>query len=159
MKRLIIMRHATTPDGSPDHTRPLSAHGQAEALSVARQLAALAWIPQKIWCSDATRTTQTCQQLLSVFPALASSTAFERALYNASPQTFLGPLSFPTTAPLHTLLLLGHNPAVTYAAAALSAQPALAMSPAFAALLQRDDDTWTPDAGAWQLVAVLKPAV
>ena len=85
MKRLIIMRHATTPDGSPDHARPLSAHGQAEALSVARQLASLAWVPQKIWCSDATRTTQTCQQLLSVFPALAASTSSGRASYTFTP--------------------------------------------------------------------------
>jgi phosphohistidine phosphatase len=156
MKRLIIMRHAHSPDGPIDHRRPLSDLGLAEASSTAQQLAQRGWSPQKVWASNATRTIQTCERVMDVFPSLLSGCTFDRALYNATAKGLIAPIdALPPT--LHTILLIGHNPSVSRAVSWLVGLNDHHMQPAEAALLQRADDTWTGAAGAWQLVALLKP--
>jgi phosphohistidine phosphatase len=158
MKRLIIMRHASSPDGPIDHRRPLSDVGRAEALSTATQLAARGgWTPQRVWSSNATRTIQTCEGLMDVFPALLSACTFDRALYNTTAKGMLAPLDAMPPG-LQVALLVGHNPSVSRAVSWLSGLNDHQMQPAEAALLQSVvAESWPNAAGSWQLVALLKP--
>lgn len=66
-RRLVLVRHAKTlwdhASEVPDHDRVLSTQGKEEARLVGAELAARAWVPNVVLCSDAVRTVQTLSLL------------------------------------------------------------------------------------------------
>jgi phosphohistidine phosphatase len=120
-RTLVILRHAKAerPAGTADLDRPLTERGHADAAAAGAWLAARGYPPDVVLCSPARRTRQTWH---GVAVALAGSKApevrYERDLYYSGTDQMLGLVrSVPDEA--LTVLLIGHNPAVSLLSAAL----------------------------------------
>ncbi|HEX7339500.1 MAG TPA: histidine phosphatase family protein [Rhodanobacteraceae bacterium] len=121
MRELWLLRHAEAlPAGhGSDLERALNAHGQAQAQAVGRQLSALRLVPDSVLCSPARRTRETAQAVIDALPAPPSIT-FLDGIYDASAGELLA-LATQHGAGEH-VLLVGHNPGLTYLAMALCPQ-------------------------------------
>jgi phosphohistidine phosphatase len=133
-KTLFLMRHAEAEplDAGQDHARKLTKHGEEQASLVGQQLSTLSIKPEVILVSNAMRTTQTVQILISeVWPdgtALPQVT-YMPELYNCSPTDVLSAID---NLPDHVqeALIIGHNPSLTEVAIQLSNNKQLEMSTA-----------------------------
>jgi phosphohistidine phosphatase len=113
MRTLVILRHAkaANPDGVDDPDRPLTSRGHADAAAAGAWIAHRGLLPDLVLCSPARRTRETWHGV-----ALALSTApevrYAEDLYAASATSLLDALGSvgDDTA---TVLLIGHNPAVS----------------------------------------------
>ena len=165
--KLIIMRHAeAVPDsGGVDHERSLSARGFLEARSTPAKLAAMGWVPDWILSSDAVRTRQTAECLITVWGAAkAAAVKYSRHLYLAGVETVadnVEALEAATIAdaPFTVLLILGHNPGLSEAAG-LWCDRALNLSPGAAALMSIEADSWAEAMaflGGWKFEGLITP--
>jgi phosphohistidine phosphatase len=109
-RTLLLLRHATAANApeDADEQRPLTKSGLAEATAVGRELAVFK--PEHVLCSTALRTRQTWQQVSAQLP-VQPKVEFEPRIYAASADT-LRELIWSADEDVHTLLLIGHNPAV-----------------------------------------------
>lgn len=111
---LIVMRHAKSSwenANATDHQRPLNEQGRSAAPRMARWLAAHDWLPDSIVCSNAQRTLETAELLLSTW-GKAIDVAYTQRLYLAPAEAYLAEASrFPDS--VHCGLLVGHNPGVS----------------------------------------------
>ena len=112
MARLILLRHAKSdyPPGVPDHERPLSARGRANAGTIASRI--LEAIPSG-WSfgaavSTAARTQETWAHVEAGLPALAQYWN-DAALYLAEPATIAETAACFTT---DVGIIVGHNPGI-----------------------------------------------
>ncbi len=128
MPRLLLLRHAKSSSDDPgvaDFDRPLAARGRRAAAMVGEHIAKHRLTPDRILCSAARRTRETLAQLL---PNLVGETEIRltRSLYDAS-RGYKDIIAAQGSASA-TLMVIGHNPAMQEAAAALigSGNPALA---------------------------------
>ena len=120
-KRLILTRHAKSSWDdplTPDHDRPLNERGNAAAADLGDWLASRGYVPEKVLCSDATRTRKTWE---GIAPALPSTPILQLkpALYNAGPDVMLAVLRHAT---VDTVMMIGHNPGIAEFAHRLVAQ-------------------------------------
>ncbi len=111
MKRLILTRHAKSAWDdplTPDHDRPLNDRGKAAAADLGQWLASRGYVPDKVLCSDATRTRATYS---GIAPALPATTVLEvkPALYHAGPDVMLAVLQ---NAKADCVMMIGHNPGI-----------------------------------------------
>lgn len=109
---LILLRHAKSGWDDPtlsDHDRPLNPRGRHAAPAIGRWLAAQGHLPDLILCSDAVRTMQTIDLLLTGAGADVPVRHLPQ-LYNASPDTLLRQIHKQTDAA--TLLVCAHNPGI-----------------------------------------------
>jgi len=76
-KSLLLMRHskAASPEGMPDHERPLADRGTREARAAGRWVAERGLMPELVLASDSLRTRQTTELVLQ---ALGSSPSASR---------------------------------------------------------------------------------
>lgn len=122
-RTLILLRHAKSdyPDGVADHARPLAPRGEREAGLAGdwlRTAAALAPPVQAVLCSSATRTRQTLARTGVEAPA-----RFEDRLYGATPGAVIAEINAAATEfdfDVRTLLVVGHEPAMSQVALGLS---------------------------------------
>lgn len=120
-RTLVILRHAKAdrPAGVADIDRPLTGRGHADAGAAGAWLASRGYVPDLVLCSPAKRTRQTWH---GVAVALAGSRApavrYENGLYYDGITETLGLLH---TVPddVGTVLLIGHNPAMSMLSAVL----------------------------------------
>ncbi len=113
MRRLMLLRHAKPETGvsqARDHERPLSASGRKSAPQIADYLAKHALDPDLVVCSTAMRARETVDLGSSAFER-KPRIIYDRRLYNADPETLLKVVQ-ETPDSVHTLLLVGHNPAL-----------------------------------------------
>ena len=96
MKRLIVMRHASSSYGGADVKRVLTPDGRKEALDLARQLLRRGWCPDYVVSSDATRTRQTWAAMQDLFAAPGER--FTHQLYTSGVGDLLAVLQEPETA-------------------------------------------------------------
>ena len=121
--RLILTRHAKSSWQDPtadDHDRPLNKRGRAAAIDIGEWLAQHDFIPDLVLCSTSARTRETWDIMSKALPR-QGELRLEAALYHATPEQMLAVLRKVTDA--QTVLLLGHNPGMAQAAAALAANP------------------------------------
>ncbi len=116
MKRLIVMRHATTAPTAPggDAERPLTAAGHVEAEQVGGWLAAHGYVPETAVCSTALRVRETwagIEKGLGVSPPAS----FDRAIYMATSDD-LRLAASEIDGRFDCAMLVGHNPAVSHLA-------------------------------------------
>jgi phosphohistidine phosphatase len=120
---LLLLRHAKSawPD-VPDHERPLARRGQQDAPLMGRWLRAAGYIPDRVVCSTARRAAQTWQLAQ---PALGSAppAVFDDRLYDAETAQLLDVIR-RAPAPVRTLLVVGHDPALPGLARTLAEAPA-----------------------------------
>ena len=160
-RRLIVMRHAKSDwntDALTDHERPLNKRGRRDAPRIGSHIAELAWTPDHVLCSDATRTRQTWELMASAFDVQPPALEFRPELYAAGPRAALTALAeVPDSA--GTAMLIGHNPGWEELVSRLSGQWCR-MTTANAAMLEIDAETWATAAAVendWKLVRVLRP--
>lgn len=111
LTHLLFMRHAKSSwkDSTlSDHARPLNKRGHQEADIIARTLSAKGLAPDIIWSSDAARTQETAQRLISLIPG-AQTIIKVPEFYHASPASVLEQCT-RIEEPAGKLMLLGHNP-------------------------------------------------
>ena len=119
MPRLLFLRHATaerTRPGAPDHERPLSEAGRADAAAIGEAMAERGERPDLVLCSTSQRTRQTWDILHSEV-AEAPEPRFLRELYDAGDYLAIIRRNAGAAA---SLLLIGHNPTVHEAAMLLA---------------------------------------
>lgn len=109
------MRHAKAEtDGPSDAERRLSERGIADAAEAGRWLANHDISPDLALVSAATRTQMTWDSL-SDAAGLDADVSLDEGLYAAGPETVLD-LVRATDPLVRTLLVIGHNPTVSYVA-------------------------------------------
>lgn len=118
---LVLLRHAKSdhPSGVADHERPLSTRGIREAGLAGDWLRTHVPAIDAVLCSTATRTRQTLSQTLIDVPV-----NYVDRLYGASPSAVVNEINnvqsrFAT--PVQTLLVIGHEPAMSQVALSLAA--------------------------------------
>jgi phosphohistidine phosphatase len=124
MALLLLMRHAkaATPDGVPDHERPLAPRGRRDAPRIGTWLAGCRRVPDEIWCSDAVRTRETADLVREGLASAGAEAVPARAvaeLYDTSAHQVLHLLA-GAAASTRGLLVVGHEPTTSEVAAALT---------------------------------------
>ncbi len=155
-RKLLVIRHAHTESGSPDHARQLTARGRGDALRVAARIQQLGWTPQKVLSSDAARTTQTVEHMNEVFEADVDVT-YTNDLYLADVDSALDEL-YALPDDVSEAGVIGHNPGWQELVRWLCGV-AVRMSPCTAVLLTGSGDTWADalQQNRWELEEVIRP--
>jgi phosphohistidine phosphatase len=124
--RLFLMRHAkaASEEGVPDHDRPLTEQGVADARTMGRWLRDNGGAPDAVWCSSALRARQTWSAVASELPTDPPTTepSYLRSVYQAGPGDLLDLLR-DVPPEVESVLVLGHNPTMEQAIAGLTGEP------------------------------------
>ncbi|SFI45805.1 SixA phosphatase family protein [Jannaschia pohangensis] len=119
--KLILLRHTKsdwTDPAQEDHDRPLNARGRAAAASMGDWLRSRRHLPDLVLCSDATRTQETLENLF--LPD--AEVQMRPDLYLAEAAAIL---TLARAQTVGCVLIVGHNPGIAEAAAAIVATPPL----------------------------------
>jgi phosphohistidine phosphatase len=140
MLELIIMRHAHAGMAISDFTRPLTQAGKTEATEVGKLFLKNNLLPDYVVLSPALRTEKTYQLMAQNWPNLVIER--NKNIYNGSIHSLMEALSnCPDDA--ERVILLAHNPGVSFLAEELSSAPAyLAFKPASWCFMQLNIDKW-----------------
>ncbi|HEX2400813.1 MAG TPA: histidine phosphatase family protein [Mycobacterium sp.] len=115
-RTLLLLRHAKSdyPQGVADHERPLAPRGEREAGLAGDWLRAHAPAVDAVLCSTATRTRQTLARTRIEAPV-----NFVDRLYDATPGAVIEEIN-RVEADVETLLVIGHEPAMSSVALGLA---------------------------------------
>ncbi len=121
MLRLALMRHGEAAYSSgDDHDRPLTDRGIAQANSTALLLSQCGFTPTSIISSDAKRTRQTTKCIIDSLN-VSVPIVYNPMLYDSyTTQEFINCIA--SSAVGDNLLVVAHNPDITYKASNLSLQ-------------------------------------
>ncbi len=109
----MLLRHAKAEwsEGVPDHERPLSSRGHADAPLIGRWMVDNDAVPDLILCSSALRARQTCTWVCKELGDKAPTPRLEDGLYAARPAEILALINrVPST--VTSLLVIAHLPGV-----------------------------------------------
>ncbi|MEE9336093.1 MAG: histidine phosphatase family protein [Granulosicoccaceae bacterium] len=112
MKLLTLVRHAKSSwqdQDSSDHDRTLNARGLNDAPHMAQRLQQHGPLPDRILCSSAKRTRETCDIFLSVWNMQQDAATYDKALYLAATGTIQSLIEH-TPDDVDHLMLIAHNP-------------------------------------------------
>jgi len=152
-RRLVLLRHAKAehPAGLPDHSRPLALAGRRQAPLVGAAMTEAGIAPDLVWCSSSVRTRQTWELVRGSLGAQPEVEYLDE-VYDAGVQSLLALLA---TAPedARTLVVVGHEPTMSHAAATLAGPDS---DPAAVARVQVGVPTaswsWLELDGSWSAV-------
>lgn len=119
MRELILLRHAHAEAAAPgqdDLDRPLSLQGDAEAEAAGRWLRERGYLPDRVLCSPARRTRETCERVLESLGYV--ELRHEPRIYDATPGRLIQVAD--EHRDLARVLLVGHNPGLEQLVALLS---------------------------------------
>lgn len=116
LRTLLLLRHAKSdyPVGVADHERPLARRGVREAALAGDWLRTHSPAVDAVLCSTATRTRQTLERARIDAPV-----TFLDRLYDATPGAVIGEIN-RVDAGVETLLVIGHEPAMSSVALGLA---------------------------------------
>lgn len=165
--RLVLLRHAKAEPagGLDDELRPLALEGRRQASAVGAGLRAAGLEPEVVLVSSAVRTRQTWDRVRAGLGAVPGDVQVSEAVYHAGVRSLLE-LVRGVDAAAETVLIVGHEPAVSQVAAVLAgpgSDPGLQAAvragvPTATYSVLETDTAWAdlaPD-GA-RLVAVVRP--
>jgi phosphohistidine phosphatase len=150
MKTVLLLRHAKSEWGNPglaDFDRPLAERGLKDAPRIGQVLANYDFIPDKILASPARRAKQTAELVAEACSYKKAAIAWQESFYGGYSDDLIAALQgLPNS--VNRAMLVGHNPAMEEAAAALligDTDEKLTISIPTAGLLCLDLDimTWT----------------
>jgi phosphohistidine phosphatase len=141
MKQLVLIRHAHALSGSDDHARPLSARGEEEARSVARQLLSGKIIPDGIICSSSERTTHTAKIIADQLGVAENEIQREKKLYNTGLDEYEETLLLLDDKH-QCCFLVGHNNTISGFVYHLTGIPVPEMQPCTAVVVTFIDESW-----------------
>lgn len=110
-RRLVLVRHAKTEQGSPDHERRLLDRGRRDATAAGAWLVAEVGPPDLVHVSTSTRTRQTWEVMASRTELSRAPVWPDRRIYQGHPADLLAVLT-ETPAQAATVVLVGHSPGV-----------------------------------------------
>ena len=115
-RTLLLLRHAKSdyPAGVADHERPLAGRGEREAALAGDWLRAHIPAVDAVLCSTATRTRQTLARTRIEAPV-----SYVDRLYDATPGAVITEIN-GVDPEVETLLVIGHEPAMSSVALALA---------------------------------------
>jgi phosphohistidine phosphatase len=119
MRELILLRHAhaeSAQQGQADIDRALSLQGQAEAEAAATWLQEHGYVPDRVVCSPARRTRETCEIVLQRLGFI--EVRQDQRIYEATPGTLVQVAD--EHREISRVLLIGHNPGLEQIAALMS---------------------------------------
>lgn len=118
-RHLVLLRHAQAddPPETADEDRPLSPGGVADARAAGDWLADR-YPPEVVLCSPARRTRETWQAVAAALPTGAELVRYERRLYPGTVEDMLVVVRHVEST-VSTVLMIGHNPAISRFASAL----------------------------------------
>ena len=155
---LILMRHAKSDwsDGSlSDHDRPLNQRGRRDAPRMADWLKGVDSVPDLILSSTSERTRETAQIMLKQWSE-SPTVSHTQSLYLAHPKTILETIQDHGDES-RCLLVLAHNPGMSYMASTL-ADKSMDMPTAAAAVFRvRCEWHELRGAGDCELVHFMRP--
>ncbi len=112
---LLLLRHAKSDwhtGTETDHARPLNERGRQAAPRMGRFMLQQGLIPDRILCSTATRTRETCTGLQTMWPHKVP-TEYLDAIYEARLDVLRKTIA-PHLADGTRLLVIGHNPGMEH---------------------------------------------
>ena len=118
MKNIIFLRHAKSSWSNPglrDHDRPLNKRGNRDAPIMASQLKKMYPIIDQVFVSTSQRTRETIQYFIEEYGENLKNISFEASLYHGSPNDYQDML-IQASPESETILMVGHNPGITYVA-------------------------------------------
>jgi phosphohistidine phosphatase len=122
MRRLMLLRHAKSDWSAPgtrDQDRPLNARGREAAPRMGTYMARHGLMPDLVIASPATRVMDTLSLVLPAFKK-QPKTLPDARLYETDAEELLKVIK-ETPHAVHSLLLVGHNPALAELASLLVA--------------------------------------
>jgi phosphohistidine phosphatase len=116
---LVILRHAkaANPDGVADVNRPLTKRGRADAVVAGEWLVARGYTPDLVLCSPSRRTRETWHGVASALTQ-APAVSYVEDIYAAGVDDVLAVVT-GVDPDAGTVLLIGHNPALSELSARL----------------------------------------
>ncbi len=167
VRRLVLLRHAKAEhSGVADELRRLTSLGVRQSVGVGGALRATGLLPERVLVSSALRTQETWQHVASALTADPEPDVVRLDdLYGAPVAGVVG-LVTGTDARVRTLLVVGHEPAMSGAAAFLAgtgssahlAQVRTGLSTAAFAVLEVVGPWAEQTSGSARLVDVVRPA-
>ncbi|WNB86817.1 histidine phosphatase family protein [Cellulomonas sp. ATA003] len=120
-RRLVLLRHAKAEpgDGTADEVRPLALDGRRQAGRVGAALHTTDLVPELVLVSPAVRTRQTWELLRGAFGDAEPEVVLTDGLYTAGVDDVLALLR-EVDERVRTVLVVGHEPTMSAAAAALA---------------------------------------
>lgn len=119
MRRLTLMRHAKAePSAETDLARPLADRGRRDARAAGALLASRGEAPELALVSTATRTRQTWELVCAALPA-APDVWFDKTLYGGGGPAVVELLA-AVEPDVRSVIVIGHDPTMSVAAAAFS---------------------------------------
>jgi len=142
-KKLYLIRHSYAEDhGSKrDFERQLTMEGQSTVRALGRHLLQNEFDPSMILCSPAIRTTETAQNLIEELNMSETAIIFEQVIYNASVRELLTLVNSLDEAN-QELVIVGHNPAISYFGEYLTNSGIGGMEPCSIVSIRLDDVKW-----------------
>jgi phosphohistidine phosphatase len=158
MRTLMLLRHAKSDWNAPtegDFARPLNKRGRRAAAAMARQIAALDTVPQKIVSSPAVRAIRTAEAVAGELAEVAVEP--EERLYGASVAEILD-VARHLPKEISCALLIGHNPGMEECVHALGGDPDLLLKTCMLAVFRVDGGWGKLSAENCHLVRILQPS-
>lgn len=152
----MLLRHGESGwEGDPasDHDRILTEHGRTEARRIGAALVEAGWAPERVICSTASRARQTAE-----LAAPETATSHHPSLYMGGLHA-IGEAVGELEDGVGVVWIVGHNPALSGAASALSGG-SVSLATANAACLEVEADSWEEAialTGAFELRELLTP--
>jgi phosphohistidine phosphatase len=142
MKKLILMRHAEAEvEMNNDFERALTLRGLRQAALAGQWLQDQGWRPSLMLSSAALRAEMTVLQVAEQLGYARSAIRYEEELYNASVRILMRFLQ--EIAPEEAcVLLVAHNPGISYLAEVLTKAPLGGFAPGQMLLLDLDIAEW-----------------
>lgn len=140
MKTLILLRHAKTEEkrmGQTDAERILVERGEKEAGKVGKMLIEKKYFPDYIYCSPAIRTRQTYHIVALYLKLDQHGIELNPKLYEATLEDVLSCIQ-NTSPSIETMMIIGHNPSITYAAEFLTGEDIAHVPPSGAVVMALD---------------------
>lgn len=142
MKVLLLLRHADSAEklqGQTDHERALTGKGELQAAGVAQFMNKKSLLPEMVVASSATRVKHTIEKLLKEIKHKAA-TQFVDELYEADTQTYLNIVH--RAGDCQSLLVCGHNPAISAFASYISKTRVREVGTANLLVFHFKENTW-----------------
>lgn len=149
MKKIILVRHANALNGlihQKDIERNLSTLGKKEALEMSFRLKKYEPIDM-VYASTAKRVEETTHLLIEQIDFNSNKILWKHDLYNASPE-MINDYILTTENHLKTILIVCHNPGITYFMNSLSETVCDAMPTCGMAVFEVHTEEWSMFASA-----------
>lgn len=144
VKNLFLVRHAEATQntaGVKDIERELTAKGYRDAPRIGRYFSENQIFPDMILCSSAVRAQSTAELMAEQLKYETNRIDYSEELYNASVRSLLAAINDADDA-WNTLIVVGHNPAISYLSEYLSGEAIGSMDTAGYVRIEFEINSW-----------------